>query len=230
MELLDEEGQISLDETQDQVLLNKNTVDRIAELRGDNLRMGVCDDRKKDKSAWEPILEERNRRRQGNEGTVMQRVMELKKRKNLETKHGNSFAALGHENLLQLSKDVNLKFGNDLHDASNIVGCLVNNEVKNFEKFVDENPEILLPANLDLESHMDNHEVENNGSQVEDMRHNDSLKEDIIDNAVETPAGTLEDPETSPLWTEVVTRGRYKKKSTSKRDKINSDDRCSLKY
>jgi hypothetical protein len=34
MELFDEEGQISLDESQDKVLLDKNTVDRIAELRG----------------------------------------------------------------------------------------------------------------------------------------------------------------------------------------------------
>jgi hypothetical protein len=124
----------------------------------------------------------------------------------LETKHGNSFAALSLENLQQLSKDVNLKFGNDLHDASDIVRCLVNNEVKNFEKSVGENPGILLPANLDLQAHMDNHEVENNDSQVDDLRHNGSLKENIIDNVVETPAGTLEDPETSPLWAEVVRR------------------------
>jgi hypothetical protein len=62
------------------------------------------------------------------------------------------------------------------------------------------------------------------------MRHNDSLKENIIDNVVETPAGTLEDSKAFPLWTEVVRRGRYKKKSRSKRDKINSNDRCSLEY
>jgi hypothetical protein len=148
----------------------------------------------------------------------------------LETKHGNSFAALSLENLQQLSKDVNLKFGDDIHDASDIVGCLVNNEVKNFEKFVGENPEILLPTNLDLQAHMDNHEVENNDSQVDDLRHNGSLKENIIDNAVETPVGTLEDPKTSPLWAEVVRKGRYKKKSRSRRDKINSNDRCFLEY
>jgi hypothetical protein len=69
MELLEDEGQVTLGGAQDLDVLGEDIVDRIIETRGSSLQMGACENTKK------------NRRRQGAAGTVMERAMELKKRK-----------------------------------------------------------------------------------------------------------------------------------------------------
>jgi hypothetical protein len=45
---------------------------------------------------------------------------------------------------------------------------------------------------------------------------------------LQTPIGSLEDPSASPLWTEVVRRG--KSKTRSRIENKGCDERCILKY
>jgi hypothetical protein len=94
MEMLDDEGQITLEAVQELDVLGEEIVDIIIEMRGCNVHMGTCENSKKTKSgAWGPILVERPRRRQGYTWNVMQKAMEIKKKRNLEPLKGNSFAA-----------------------------------------------------------------------------------------------------------------------------------------
>jgi hypothetical protein len=74
---------------------------------------------------------------------------------------GNSFASLHSDALNQLAIDVNLFLGADSLEADTIVNKLMIEEDKKVNFFMEENPEILLPSNLDvsLESEI---EVEGN--------------------------------------------------------------------
>jgi hypothetical protein len=63
---------------------------------------------------------------------------------------GNPFASLHFDNLLKIAKDVNLKFGRNSPEAKQIIGQLMADDQRDFEKFVDLNPNILLHVDLEI--------------------------------------------------------------------------------
>jgi hypothetical protein len=67
-----------------------------------------------------------------------------------------------------------------------------------FDKFVGENPEVLLPSSYELEN----------------VFESDPLMEGLEQERCRAPEGSLKEPDSSELWTEVVKKGkdRYKKK------------------
>jgi hypothetical protein len=83
---------------------------------------------------------------------MMQRAMKLKQKKNLETVKGNPFSTLQFNNLDQIALDVNLKFGYNSAKSKLIISNQIRDDRKNYDNFIEENPDILLPVNLDLES------------------------------------------------------------------------------
>jgi hypothetical protein len=118
--------------------------------------MGLCQNGKKAKeNKWGPTLVERQRRTKNNGGTMLEKAMNLKQRKNLESVKGNSFSVLQFESLNQIVVDVNLKIGSDNNESNRIIGNLVESEKLTHGNFVSENPETNLPSNLDVEMVMD---------------------------------------------------------------------------
>jgi hypothetical protein len=75
----------------------------------------------------------------------------IEEKRNLEPLKGNSFACSNTDYLNQNVRDVNINLGDDISEANEIINNLVVQEKKNYEKFVDENPDILLPTNLNVE-------------------------------------------------------------------------------
>jgi hypothetical protein len=148
---------------------------------------------------------ERHRRRNNDEGSMLQRAMDLKKKKNLEHTRGNSFASLQNDELNKVAMDVNIKIGKDLVESGNIIDNIVEYEKIVYVKFVGENPEVLLPSNLDV----DNDLIPN------------SIKEDGDQNSCKTPIGYVKEPDALDLWTAVVKKGRnmYKRRK-DKNDRI----------
>jgi hypothetical protein len=96
------------------------------------------------------VLVERQRRGQNQRGSMMQRVMELKKKRNLEPVKGNRFAALQFPELNQISKVVAIKIGHDKSDSVTIINDMIESETRRCEKFARDNPEIMLLVNLDV--------------------------------------------------------------------------------
>jgi hypothetical protein len=105
--------------------------------------------------------------------------------------------------------DVNLKFGVDSTKSEYIIKNLTKEDQKSFDRFVEENPETLLPNELDLESDLG----------VTNMV-------DVNDKEFDSPIPSFKDEESPPLWTEVVRKGKMKSKS----NKIKLDDRRLLEY
>jgi hypothetical protein len=133
---------------------------------------------------------------------MLQRAMELKKRKNLEPTKGNSFAVLQVDKLNKVAMDVNIKIGKDRDESCRIINNLVDSEKIVYDKFVGENPEVL-PSNLELEN----------------VLVSDPLKGDGDQNRCKTPAGSFKEPDSSELWTEVVKKGRNRYKNKGKNDR-----------
>jgi hypothetical protein len=135
--------------------------------------------------------------------------MKLKQKKNLESVKGNPFSTLQFENLNQIALDVNLKFGDNSAEYKFIISNLISDDRKNYDNFIEENPDILLPINLDLES-IQKYDPNND-----------------VDNGLQNTAEpSLKDDVSSPLWYEVVRKG----KARSKSDKIKPNDIHLLEY
>jgi hypothetical protein len=124
----------------------------------------------------------------------MQRAMELKQKKNLDAK-GNSFSVLQSSALNNIASNVNIKIGKGLVENNKIINELVQSEVNNFEQFVEENPDILLPTTVDVQSSLESDPLKESGSSV----------------IVITPENFVKESNAS-MWTEVVKRGRNRNK------------------
>jgi hypothetical protein len=99
----------------------------------------------------------------------------FEKKKNLKNYKGNSFACLDIDYLSQIAQDVNVKIGDDCFENNNIVNSLICEEKRNYDKFVEENLEFLLPPNLNIGIDCTPHEVQNR------------------DSSLQTPPGSLKD-------------------------------------
>jgi hypothetical protein len=150
--------------------------------------------------------------------------------KNLGSLKANSFAALSHENLKQLTTNVSLKLGKNMSDADEIVEFLVENELKSFENFADGNPDILLPVDLDVVSDLATNALEAGAGQMDRVNQGDPSRDHSNEEVYGTPAGPLEGLETSTSWSEVIRRDKNRTKTKSGIDKITLDDRCFLEY
>jgi hypothetical protein len=93
MEVLDEEMKVTDEGLGEQCELNREMVSQMEDFKKKEPRMGLCDQGSK-KPRWGPTLVERQRRTRNNGGTMLQKVMELKQKKNLEPIKGNSFSVL----------------------------------------------------------------------------------------------------------------------------------------
>jgi hypothetical protein len=82
---------------------------------------------------------------------MLQKVMDLKKKKDLEDARGNSFAVLQAGELNKVARDVNIKTGKDREESCIIINNLVDYENRVYEEFAGKNVEVLLPPNMDLE-------------------------------------------------------------------------------
>jgi hypothetical protein len=150
-----------------------------------------------------------------NAGTVLKKAMQIKKKKNLEDVKGNSFAVLQVDYLNQIARDASIRIGRDNEENVKLIDKLVREEELKHNQFADENPYMILPVNLDFEL---------------DVKEN--VNTEAVSNSVDctTPTRSFKEPDTSGLWTEVVRNGRNRNKTKSVNDKINSIDRCCLKY
>jgi hypothetical protein len=91
----------------------------------------------------------------GDNRTVSQKAIDLQKFKNLEapTKGpGTSFTSFNHEYLSDIEDKIDLSLGNDKLTSSLIIDDMINEEISKSTEFENENPEVMLPANLDVES------------------------------------------------------------------------------
>jgi hypothetical protein len=129
--------------------------------------------------------------------------------KTLEFMQGNRFATQQFEILNQIVVDVNLKFGKDSIESEYMINNLIKEDRQSFDRFVEENPETLLPTKLDLESDLGfaNKEGENAKN-------------------CNSHVPSVKDDESPPLWTEVVRKGKTKSRS----NKIKIDDRRLQEY
>jgi hypothetical protein len=209
------DGELGLSETKDEEMmgLNPKVAKQIKMAREKGLNMGVCGNVKKQKKpTWGPVLVERKRRVQDQGGTIFEKAVNLKKKKNLEMVKGNKFAPLQLDALNDLSKDVNIKIGSNGHDRETIISDLIKVDQDRLNKFVCDNPEVVLPVSIDVELEGISHPVE--GCDKPDLSSPASIKE----------------PNTEALWTEVVRKGRNMTKSKSRNINIGDHDRCILKY
>jgi hypothetical protein len=64
---------------------------------------------------------------------MLQKAMELKKRKNLEPMKGNFCAALQVENLVKLACDIKLHVGDDKSESKMIIDNLIDEEKQSYD-------------------------------------------------------------------------------------------------
>jgi hypothetical protein len=134
------------------VELDKGLVDKVLRERKKDHGLRQCNQKKKTKKdKWGAILVERCRRRQNDGGTVMQKAMKIKRRKNLEHQKDISFASMNVDYLNQVARDTNIRIGCNNDESARLINSLIADEKVNYDQFVDENPDIALPSNLDVE-------------------------------------------------------------------------------
>jgi hypothetical protein len=152
MEVLDEEMEVADVGLGEQCELSREMISQMEDFKKEP-RMGLCDQGSK-KPRWGPTLVERQIKTRNNGGTMLQKVMELKQKKNLEPIKGNSFSVLQSDSLNQIALDVNLKIGSDVNEKDRIIYSLLESEKVDHENFVNENPGTNLPSSVELEQVM----------------------------------------------------------------------------
>jgi hypothetical protein len=130
---------------------------------------------------------------------MLQKAMELKQRRNLEPIKGNSFAVLHVESLNQIAEGANIKIDSSKEDNSRIINKLINLEQEQYDIFVDEHPETLLPSKLEVGI---------------ECQKDPSTSSDILNAGLTPDAPIIEGDNLT--WTEVVRRGRVKDKFRSR--------------
>jgi hypothetical protein len=170
---------------------------------------------------WDPILVERPRRKGNDEVPMMEKAMELKRKRNLEPLKGNRFVVLQFDSLKQFAQDVHIKLGVDTTECDEFINKLIGEEKDKFINFALQNPDVLLPVNLDVELNVE-------GSTLDGLFPVSQSSMLNTQTDMQSPVEPLEDSTTSPMWTEVVRRGESKTRS-----RLNNnicDERCLLEY
>lgn len=108
----------------------------------------------KRKPGWGPILRIPRPRRVPDDGrTVLERAQELKKIINLEkgNNYASSFAFKSNTSLNDKATSVGIELGSDNQSINETVDGLKQKELENLNKFMENNPEVNLPANLNID-------------------------------------------------------------------------------
>jgi hypothetical protein len=214
MELLEggEESNVIERGYEEQMELHKDVVTRLEEAHTDDMVVKPCVAKRKNRGEQcGRVLVERQRRKQNDGVTMLQKGMKLKEKKNLGSLEGNSFAPLHIDSLNQIVQDVRFKVGNDASDAESFINKFIGEEQSNFDRFVGENPEIFLPVNLDIE--------------VENVQEG-GVDEKMLEKELHTPEESIKDSDPSLKWSEVVRRC----KTRCRNEKIGSNKRRVLQY
>jgi hypothetical protein len=119
---------------------------------------------------------------------------------------GNVFSALHIDSLKQVVADVKLQLGSDALEAHVFIDSLIAEEKLNYDRFVVDDPEILLPPDLSLEVNKVNEQDVNLIRSEKEMTPSDM---------------SLKDSPPPPKWTEVVKRGRSKTSSRTNKSLYN---------
>jgi hypothetical protein len=127
---------------------------------------------------------------------ILQKAMELKKKKDLELFKGNPVAVLHTDYLNQYAVDVDVILGNYEVEATEVINNFVNNEIECFDRFVEQNPEVLLPCNLDLDLVGDENKTEN---------------EQCVEHI---PDRSFKDPSPNLTWSDEVKKGKGKNRGS----------------
>jgi hypothetical protein len=139
----------------DQDELDKSVVEKIMKEKEKKQVLKPCGNKNNAKEKrWGPVLLDRPRRCQNTGETMLQKAMNIKQKKNLEVVKGNSFSVLQTEYLNQVAHDADIKIGCDSDDNSRLIDSLKNEEGLKYNKFVNDNPDMALHANLDIEIEM----------------------------------------------------------------------------
>jgi hypothetical protein len=138
----------------------------------------------------------------------MQKAMKLNKKKNLDSLKGNPFSVLQSNILNQIAADIDIEIGIDENECNRIIDNLVENEI-----FVEENPEVLLPTDLDIKNTMKP----------------DFIKESVGTHELLTPS-SMKEHDSPILWTEVARKGKNKTKTKSMNNNIGENDNCIPEY
>jgi hypothetical protein len=155
-----------------------------------------------DTGKWGPVLATRMSSRIVHDGkSIIEKAKDLKKNKNLEMPKGmphgykNSFAILDNICLMNKANDAGISLGSDRTMLEKNIDAIRHLETDRLVDFRDENPDMFLPANLDISQDM----LDNDAGQ--DSPDSDSSNTHQLD----------EVEEISP-WVEV-----FSKRSSSKR-------------
>lgn len=163
------------------------------------------------KLKWGPtVLHERPRRHAEDERTMLQKAADLKSYKNLEIPHakapGNSFHGMNTDYLALLANKVDIKVGVDTQNIVDNINALKNDETVRCFNFDNDNPEYVLPVNLDIKL-----EAATDSNTTSDLLEND-ITQSRAENKKET-------------WSQIVQKGL---KPTNQN--IISNDRCLLEH
>lgn len=107
---------------------------------------------------WGPVQRVPRQRRYPEDGkTVMQRACELKEYKNLckGTKPSLSIALESHKTFIEKSNCVDISLGSDIEMIVNNVEHIINKDLASRVEFMEKNPEINLPSNLNVDLSLD---------------------------------------------------------------------------
>jgi hypothetical protein len=188
------------------------------------------------------VLVERKRRGQNQGGSMMQKAMELKRKRNLEPVKGNRFAALQLPELNQISKDIDIKIGHDKSDSMNILNDMIESEARRCEQFARDNPKIMLAVNLDVCNINESDEGLVQDVGFENINDLEPVNENLdvcninqtgngaVQGYLASPQCFLKEPSSSELWTEVVRRGKPSGKARGRRVKVVENETGLLKY
>jgi hypothetical protein len=135
-----------------------------------------------DNGKWGPVLATRMSSRIVHDGkSIIEKAKDLKKNKNLEIPKGmphgykNSFAILDNLCLMNKASDAGISLGTDKIMVDKNIDAIRHLEIDRLVDFRDENPNMFLPANLDISHDMldaddcqDSPDCDSSGTHVEE--------------------------------------------------------------
>jgi hypothetical protein len=129
IELIEETTHKIDDNEEEQFELSKEVVIEVEAARTLEMGLKPCVNKRKTKEEpWGPILVERQRRKHQKGTSMLQKAMELKQKKNLDSLKGNSFTTLNVDYLNQIAHDVNINVGDIASDSIEIIDNLIRKE------------------------------------------------------------------------------------------------------
>jgi hypothetical protein len=139
-------------------------------------------------SKWGPVVATRMSNRIVHDGkSIIEKAKELKKSKNLDQPKGiprgfkNSFAVLDNVSLMNKAHDAGISLGIDKTMIDGNIDAIKHLEKDRLVSFRDENPDMFLPANLDISQELSDDDV------IQDLDSDESDSPQAADNEEISP-------------------------------------------